>query len=231
MVEHRRHPNRLTEHLLYTAITLVIGLIIAIPLGAWVGHTGRLHCSSPAPTPCARCRALDCSSRLDAVGPLSRAARLRHPEHRRPRAARRAPLLSGVYAASRGSSPRARRRTRHGNDGLAGADRSSCPARCRSRSRLPQRDPAGHRDRNHRGLVQPRRSGPLPDRRAGLTRPRADGLRLHPRGRPRARGRPSCLPAWRGVPCRRESPGGLAVAVPGPRTPGLRARRTDRCDP
>ncbi len=36
-------PNRLTEHLVYTAITLVVGLLIAIPLGAWVGHTGRLR--------------------------------------------------------------------------------------------------------------------------------------------------------------------------------------------
>jgi osmoprotectant transport system permease protein len=36
-------PNRLAEHLLYTALTLVIGLLIAVPLGAWVGHTGRLR--------------------------------------------------------------------------------------------------------------------------------------------------------------------------------------------
>jgi osmoprotectant transport system permease protein len=36
-------PNRLTEHLVYTAITLLVGLVIAIPLGAWVGHTGRLR--------------------------------------------------------------------------------------------------------------------------------------------------------------------------------------------
>ena len=36
-------PNRLEEHLLYTAITLVIALLIAVPLGAWVGHTGRMR--------------------------------------------------------------------------------------------------------------------------------------------------------------------------------------------
>jgi osmoprotectant transport system permease protein len=34
-------PNRIGEHLLYTAITLAIALVIATPLGAWVGHTGR----------------------------------------------------------------------------------------------------------------------------------------------------------------------------------------------
>jgi len=35
-------PNRLAQHLLYTGLTLAIGLLIAVPLGAWVGHTGRL---------------------------------------------------------------------------------------------------------------------------------------------------------------------------------------------
>ena len=34
-------PARLVEHLGYTALTLVIALIIAVPLGAWIGHTGR----------------------------------------------------------------------------------------------------------------------------------------------------------------------------------------------
>lgn len=34
-------PNRIGEHLLYTAITLLIALVIAVPIGAWVGHTGR----------------------------------------------------------------------------------------------------------------------------------------------------------------------------------------------
>lgn len=34
-------PARLGEHLLYTVVTIAIGLVIAVPLGAWVGHTGR----------------------------------------------------------------------------------------------------------------------------------------------------------------------------------------------
>lgn len=34
-------PNRVGEHLFYTAITLVIALAVAAPIGAWVGHTGR----------------------------------------------------------------------------------------------------------------------------------------------------------------------------------------------
>ncbi|GAA2747490.1 ABC transporter permease subunit [Terrabacter aerolatus] len=36
-------PNRVTEHLLYTALTLLIALVIAVPLGAWVGHSGRMR--------------------------------------------------------------------------------------------------------------------------------------------------------------------------------------------
>jgi osmoprotectant transport system permease protein len=36
-------PNRVVEHLLYTGITLLIALALAIPLGAYVGHTGRLR--------------------------------------------------------------------------------------------------------------------------------------------------------------------------------------------
>lgn len=34
-------PQRLVEHLGYTALTLLISLVIAVPLGAWIGHTGR----------------------------------------------------------------------------------------------------------------------------------------------------------------------------------------------
>lgn len=32
---------RLGEHLLYTAVTIALALVIAVPIGAWVGHTGR----------------------------------------------------------------------------------------------------------------------------------------------------------------------------------------------
>jgi osmoprotectant transport system permease protein len=34
-------PARLVEHLFYTALTLLIALVIAVPVGAWIGHTGR----------------------------------------------------------------------------------------------------------------------------------------------------------------------------------------------
>jgi osmoprotectant transport system permease protein len=34
-------PARLVEHLGYTALTLLIAVVIAVPLGAYIGHTGR----------------------------------------------------------------------------------------------------------------------------------------------------------------------------------------------
>lgn len=34
-------PNRIGEHLTFSAITLVIALLVAAPIGAWVGHSGR----------------------------------------------------------------------------------------------------------------------------------------------------------------------------------------------
>ena len=34
-------PARLVEHLGYVALAMIIALVIALPLGAWVGHTGR----------------------------------------------------------------------------------------------------------------------------------------------------------------------------------------------
>ena len=34
-------PHRTLQHLEYTAVTLVIAALIAIPIGLWVGHTGR----------------------------------------------------------------------------------------------------------------------------------------------------------------------------------------------
>jgi osmoprotectant transport system permease protein len=36
-------PNRLVEHVQYTAITVVIASVIAIPIGLWIGHTGHLR--------------------------------------------------------------------------------------------------------------------------------------------------------------------------------------------
>lgn len=34
-------PNRLSEHLRYTAVVVIIGLVISLPIGLYVGHTGR----------------------------------------------------------------------------------------------------------------------------------------------------------------------------------------------
>jgi osmoprotectant transport system permease protein len=34
-------PNRVLEHLAYTALTILVAAVVAIPLGLWVGHTGR----------------------------------------------------------------------------------------------------------------------------------------------------------------------------------------------
>ena len=34
-------PTRLLEHLALSAIPLAIAILIGLPLGAWIGHTGR----------------------------------------------------------------------------------------------------------------------------------------------------------------------------------------------
>lgn len=34
-------PNRLVQHIGYTVIAMLIALVIAIPLGLWIGHTGK----------------------------------------------------------------------------------------------------------------------------------------------------------------------------------------------
>jgi len=36
-------PHRIVEHLGYTALTVAIASAIALPLGLWIGHTGRLR--------------------------------------------------------------------------------------------------------------------------------------------------------------------------------------------
>ena len=36
-------PNRVLQHLVYTVVTLLFALVVAIPLGAFVGHTGRMR--------------------------------------------------------------------------------------------------------------------------------------------------------------------------------------------
>ena len=34
-------PNRVLQHLAYTGVTLVVAALVAIPVGLWVGHSGR----------------------------------------------------------------------------------------------------------------------------------------------------------------------------------------------
>ena len=34
-------PTRIVEHLAYTALTVLLAALVAIPLGLWIGHTGR----------------------------------------------------------------------------------------------------------------------------------------------------------------------------------------------
>ncbi|WP_300678393.1 ABC transporter permease [Nocardioides sp.] len=36
-------PHRVLQHLGYTGLTLLIAAVIAVPLGLWIGHTGRLR--------------------------------------------------------------------------------------------------------------------------------------------------------------------------------------------
>jgi len=36
-------PHRIVQHLGYTALTVAIAAVIAVPLGLWIGHTGRLR--------------------------------------------------------------------------------------------------------------------------------------------------------------------------------------------
>jgi osmoprotectant transport system permease protein len=43
-------PHRLLQHLGYTALTVVIAVVVAVPLGLWIGHTGRLRGSAIAVT-------------------------------------------------------------------------------------------------------------------------------------------------------------------------------------
>lgn len=36
-------PHRIVEHIGYTALTVAVASVIALPLGLWIGHTGRLR--------------------------------------------------------------------------------------------------------------------------------------------------------------------------------------------
>ncbi len=43
-------PNRMVEHLGYSALTVGVAAAIAIPIGLWIGHTGRLRGAAVALT-------------------------------------------------------------------------------------------------------------------------------------------------------------------------------------
>ncbi len=43
-------PHRLLEHLGYTGLTVALGMAVALPLGLWIGHTGRLRSAAVATT-------------------------------------------------------------------------------------------------------------------------------------------------------------------------------------
>lgn len=43
-------PTRMVEHLVYTAETIAIAGVIAIPIGLWIGHTGRFRSAAVAIT-------------------------------------------------------------------------------------------------------------------------------------------------------------------------------------
>ena len=95
-------PARLVEHLGYVALTLVIALVIAVPIGAWIGHTGRggFLVVGLGERRCARCPRSACSScivgpiGLGLIGPIVALVILAVP-----------PILAGTYAGVRNVDP------------------------------------------------------------------------------------------------------------------------------
>ncbi len=88
-------PNRLAEHLLYTAETIAIGGVIAIPLGLWIGHTGRFRSVAVAITGSVRAlptlgllTALSLIVGIGLTGPLISLVVLAVP-----------PMLAGAYSS------------------------------------------------------------------------------------------------------------------------------------
>ncbi len=87
-------PTRMVEHLVYTAETIAIAGLIAIPIGLWIGHTGRFRSVAVAIT--GSMRALPTLGLLTAIalivgigitGPLIALVVLAVP-----------PLLAGAYS-------------------------------------------------------------------------------------------------------------------------------------
>ena len=195
---------RILEHLQYTVVAVVFSALIAIPLGMLIGHTGRgtflvvtgVNALRALPT----LGVLLLGVLLWGLGlmpPTVALMLLGIP-----------PLLAGTYSGIANVDPRGRRGQVDGHDGVAGpaAGRDAQRAAADPR-RAAHRDAADRRDRDRRGLRQPRRPGPLSDRRhqgAGVlprVGGRADGHRAGADPRRRA--------GVRGVGCRCRAPGRL----------------------
>ena len=121
----------LLQHLEYTAVALVIAAAIAIPLGLWVGHTGRARWLVSLAN---SVRAVPTLGLLFAValwlGPrISGDLAFTHPEHRRARPARDPAAPRRHVRRHRGGRPG---RARRGEGG-----RHDAGGRCCARSRSP----------------------------------------------------------------------------------------------
>ena len=230
---HRRIPSRVTEHLLYTAITLLIALVIAVPLGAWVGHTGRLRWLVTGANARARCRPRAALRRLESSGRSSRASLafvipsiavlvlLAVP-----------PLLSGAYAGIESVEPAARDAAR--GMGMTGGQ-------VLTRVELPGAMPlflSGFRSATLQVIATATIAASVS--LGGLGRYLIDGLASRDYVQMvAARSSSPPSPSWpissspvsRGMPSRRESPGAPRVLPTAP-APWVTARvEPDRCDP
>ena len=171
----RRHPGRLTEHLLYTGITHRHRPADRRP----ARRVGRAH----RPAALARHRRQRPARGAQPRTALRRldARRAAHPEQPRLHVIPSIivlvllavpPMLSGTYAGIESVDPAARDAAR--GMGMRGSQVLTAGRAAVRHAPVPlglaQRDPPGHRHRDHRGLDQPRRAGPLPHRRARVTR-------------------------------------------------------------
>ncbi len=154
---------RILEHLQYTAVAVVVSALIAIPIGMLIGHTGRgtflvvtgVNALRALPTLGVLLLGvllwglglLPPTVALMLLGhPAAAGGHLRGDRQRRPGGGRRRPLDGD----DRDAGSAARR----------GAQRAAADS-----GWAAHRDAAGGRDRDRGRLRQPRRAGPLPDRR------------------------------------------------------------------
>ena len=185
-------PARLVEHLGYVALAMIIALVIALPIGAWVGHTGRggflvvgsANALRALPT-LGVLILLVAPFGLSIIGPLIALVVLAVP-----------PLLAGTYAGVRNVDPAvvdaARGMGMRGREVLWRVELpNALPLIIGGvRSAVLQVDLHGH----DRGLRRPRRAGPVHLRRPRPARFPADDRRIDPGRAARHRRRPA---AWR----------------------------------